>query len=271
MFISQLESERNDLLKMRQEAQSHLAKAPEGTLRVSKHRNRYQYYIRRKTSDRSGTYIKDKNIDVAKLLAQKRYAEDFLKQLNPRIELLSQLIEDYQSTNFTDIIGKYSKARALLIEPYVMTNEEYAQRWENESYPENNKYPEQKRFKTARGELVRSKSEVIIADTLLRFGIPYKYEAPFYHDNSHFFPDFTLLNVDERKLIYLEHFGMMDDNNYRESFFKKMNFFSSIGLRQGDNLIMTFEDSENPLDISSYIDILKSIAPKPATKRAKRK
>ena len=51
--------------------------------------------------------------------------------------------------------------------------------------------------RTTRGELVRSKSEVIIADLLDGFGVPYAYEQPFKGpDGSIRYPDFTVADAE---------------------------------------------------------------------------
>ncbi|MEE3440399.1 MAG: hypothetical protein VZR07_10670, partial [Ruminococcus sp.] len=50
-------------------------------------------------------------------------------------------------------------------------------------------------FETQRGEIVRSKSEVIIADALYYANIPYHYEKPIKVGDRVIYPDFTVLNV----------------------------------------------------------------------------
>ena len=52
--------------------------------------------------------------------------------------------------------------------------------WEDEKYEKNTKYFENLKFETDQGELVRSKSEVIIANLLYQnlHHILYKYERP---------------------------------------------------------------------------------------------
>jgi len=66
---------------------------------------------------------------------------------------------------------------------------------------------------TAKGERVRSKSEIIIADSLMRAGVPYRYEFPIILNGyGKIYPDFTVLNVGLRKELYWEHLGMMDDS-----------------------------------------------------------
>ena len=55
---------------------------------------------------------------------------------------------------------------------------------------------------TERGEQVRSKSEKIIADSLYRNGIPYRYEHPVYlRGMGVVHPDFICLHVKKRKEI----------------------------------------------------------------------
>ncbi len=132
------------------------------------------------------------------------------------------------------------------------------QAFSNDSCANNPQSKDNRIFTTAHGEKVRSKSEVIIADTLLRMGIPYIYEKPYYYDgNKSFNPDFTVLNVKRRKEIYIEHFGKMGSAGYRADFFWKMKTFGQIGIVQGENLVMTFEDEDHPFDIAYYINDIK--------------
>jgi exodeoxyribonuclease V alpha subunit len=63
------------------------------------------------------------------------------------------------------------------------------------------------------GDMVRSKSEVIIANLLHQADIPFTYEEPLYApDGTFFLPDFTLRIGGEN--YYWEHWGMMSDDGY---------------------------------------------------------
>lgn len=63
--------------------------------------------------------------------------------------------------------------------------------------------------RTTRGELVRSKSEVIIANLLDGLGIPYGYEQPFMGpDGSVRYPDFTVDDAESGRRLLIEHLGM---------------------------------------------------------------
>ena len=93
-----------------------------------------------------------------------------------------------------------------------------------------------------------------IADRLFDAGIPYRYEYPFeYEGNRHIYTDFTVLNKRTRNVYRWEHFGRMDEPQYRKTFFWKMSLYAQHGYFQGLNIIYTFEDKENPLD-TRYLD-----------------
>ena len=155
-----------------------------------------------------------------------------------------------QNTNQLSNNQSSSSSLSMITAPY--------QAFSNDSCANITQSKDNRIFTTAHGEKVRSKSEVIIADTLLRMGIPYIYEKPYYYDgNKSFNPDFTVLNVRRRKEIYIEHFGKMGSAGYRADFFWKMKTFGQIGIVQGENLVMTFEDEDHPFDIAYYINDIK--------------
>ena len=70
-------------------------------------------------------------------------------------------------------------------------------------------------YQTLSGELVRSKSEVIIANILYQSHVPYEYEAPlFAPDGSWRLPDFTIHW--QGRAYYWEHLGMLDVEEYEQ-------------------------------------------------------
>ena len=107
---------------------------------------------------------------------------------------------------------------------------------------------------TTKGERVRSKSEVQIADSLNRLGIPYRYEYPLRLKNGiNIYPDFYCLNVRTRQELYWEHFGMMDNPEYAKNAVQKLHQYNSIQIIPGKNLIITMETSTSPLNVK-YIE-----------------
>lgn len=115
---------------------------------------------------------------------------------------------------------------------------------------------------TARGEFVRSKSEVIIANQLAYRGIPYAYEKKLTLENETRWPDFTIEDKDSGNVFYWEHCGMMDDPEYRERWEAKLKWYAEHGIlpyedgggRQG-TLIVTEETKDSGID-TQYVDRL---------------
>ncbi|MCT7554957.1 ATP-dependent DNA helicase [Aliarcobacter butzleri] len=112
-------------------------------------------------------------------------------------------------------------------------------------------YEEGKIHQTLSEYMVRSKSEVIIANMLTERNIPFWYEKPlFASDGSFYLPDFTImLNGEE---YYLEHIGRLDIPSYREHWEKKSVWYDKYFKGK---LLTTYESSTLSKDIDSIIKI----------------
>ncbi|MBR3003529.1 MAG: hypothetical protein IKH67_00485 [Lachnospiraceae bacterium] len=136
-----------------------------------------------------------------------------------------------------------------MVVPEIITDEEYARKWLEQKYERRQFADGAPEFYTGKGDRVRSKSEIVIADMLDRLQYPYFYEMPLYlQDGVMLHPDFTTLNVRKRKVIYLEHLGMMDDEEYLINAFKRIAVYERNGIYLGDRLIVTYETSGQPLN-----------------------
>lgn len=111
---------------------------------------------------------------------------------------------------------------------------------------------------TERGEQVRSKSEKIIADSLYRNGIPYRYEHPVYlRGMGVVHPDFICLHVKKRKEILWEHMGLMGDPKYCRRALKKEEMYIKNGYRSGIDIIYTRESSGYTISTKVIDQIIK--------------
>lgn len=63
------------------------------------------------------------------------------------------------------------------------------------------------------------------------------------------FPDFTVLNKKTRQEVYIEHFGLLDDELYLSSNLLKLDEYRNNGIYLGKNLLFTYETENSPLDI----------------------
>ncbi|WP_070411119.1 ATP-dependent DNA helicase [Pseudomonas lundensis] len=85
-------------------------------------------------------------------------------------------------------------------------------------------------YRTERGELVRSKSEWIIADKLHRAGIDYQYEQPLLLAGIERFPDFTIVDDDSGLTWYWEHNGMLSNDEYLQRWNRKLAAYRQQGI-----------------------------------------
>lgn len=84
--------------------------------------------------------------------------------------------------------------------------------------------------RTSRGEAVRSKSEVIIANLLHAKGIDYHYEHPLELGGLIKYPDFTIEDDAAGITYYWEHCGLLHDAAYRRRWEEKLQWYREQGI-----------------------------------------
>ena len=112
--------------------------------------------------------------------------------------------------------------------------------------------------RTARGELVRSKSEVIIANALHYHKLDYVYEPELVLEGKVYRPDFKVEDADTGDVWYWEHCGMMDNPKYKRRWENKKAFYKKNGIEEGKNLIVTY-DEDGSLNSQKLEEIIKEI------------
>ena len=91
-------------------------------------------------------------------------------------------------------------------------------------------------------------------------GIPYRYEAELRLKNEkRKYPDFTLLNIKTRKVIYHEHLGLMDNEEYRKMNYAKLDEYQKSGIYMGKNLIITYEGEGCYLNIKDIKRMVQNV------------
>lgn len=244
-----LRNREKQLLKLKKDKEKALRNAPEGFLRVNVNGNRIQYYQRTDPKDLNGVYIKEKDLRLAQKLAQKDYDKRVLRAAEQEIKAIQKYFSANPKRHVEEIYESLHEQRQNLVLPIKESDEEYIRNWESVEYEGKCFYEDVPELYTARGERVRSKSEVIIADLLNKEGIPYRYEYPLELSNfGVIYPDFTVMKIRERKILYWEHLGMMDEPFYAENAVQKIITYGQNGIIQGKNLILSYETKMKPLD-----------------------
>ena len=109
-----------------------------------------------------------------------------------------------------------------------------------------------------KGLIVRSKSEVIIANELITRGIPFEYERMIKEDGYRCIPDFTFEDASGDRIIW-EHLGMLDNPAYRASWEKKKKIYKELGYIEGETLFTTRDHENGAFDsteVTAVIDEL---------------
>lgn len=120
-------------------------------------------------------------------------------------------------------------------------------------------YAENLIHRTETGHMVRSKSELVIANLLHREGIAYQYEQPLEGEAApgRLYPDFTFTDAAGDRVVW-EHLGMMDDLDYVRGWKWKVDWYTKNGFKLGSNLFVTEETRNSGLSM----DKLQAVAAK---------
>jgi hypothetical protein len=258
-IIKILENQASNLRKNAEENMAEVAKLPEGYILVKNDNGRQRFYRRIKSGkgNYSDTYLKESDNPLREKLARKVFLEklaDSQTQSAVLIEKSIPLLRKAETSCNEKIIlenlpagirklvkvqeGPDNKALAkfLYVNPNIMKNQHKINTG----------------LFTKQGEEVRSKSELIIANMLHDAGIPYHYELvlafsvePGFLDVA--FPDFTVMNIRTGKVMYWEHFGMLDNQQYFSDYITKMENYSAYGYLPGRDVILSFETAESGL------------------------
>lgn len=204
-------------------------------------------------------YLPKKQRKEASKLARQAWRRARLTEVEAEIEACCSYLKK--------VDGCSREMEKLLAKPGIDTligsSHSAVESWVKECFAKNPNHPETLKFHTPSGVLVRSKSEVLIAMTLDKYGVPFRYECPLETNSGTFYPDFTILNPADRRLYIWEHFGLMDDVAYTSNFASKINTYIQLGYFPDDNLLMTFESAERPLDPDAIEKlVLRKFAPK---------
>ncbi|MGO5160845.1 MULTISPECIES: hypothetical protein [unclassified Bilifractor] len=238
------------------------ANLPSGKIRASsdgRNHTREQYYWRKDSGEKTGTYIRKtpENKTFIQMMIQREYDQKLLKAAIEEYKYLLGGKRFCPMDSFRKAYDSMGSVKQKWVSPAIMSDEKYEEEWISKS-PSNSQYKSENRiYKTKQGEEVRSKSELIIANTLFEKNIPYRYECPL-TDSGRIWavPDFTVLNVRERKEYYWEHFGMMGDSEYAINALKKIRNYEKHHMFPGTEMIYTFEAAMVQINVESIEDLV---------------
>ena len=254
IITPQLKTRRLELQKVLELKLKHQKNAPEGHLRIAQTggRDTPQFYHLTDPKNFKGVYIPKAQAQLRQKLAQKDYDAKVIKLITKQLHAFDSLIK-ITDGKIEELYKKMCHVRKSIVTPVTLTDSQYIDEWLDLTWhglPFAENAPE---YLTVKNERVRSKSEVLLADALVRHNIPYRYEFPLQIKRPGgkiviFHPDFLCLNVRTRQEFLWEHFGMMDDSNYLENSIQKLKLYSENNILPGKNLIITMETQQTPLN-----------------------
>ncbi len=253
-YMKELSAQLNDLrdlIKRVEKRKQEYNKLPKGSIRVTSCRGVKQYYLRNLGSNKE-EYISSQNKEQVRLMLQREYDEKLIKELYKQEKRLERFLKNHDIARIDSIYENMCAGRKELVTPVKPTQEMRVNKWLDEHQGQKNTISAAPLYKTNKGEMVRSKSEKILADYFYNLKIPYAYESSFMlHDGRVVYPDFALYSVRKDKTVYWEHLGLVDNPEYAIKNIKKLIDYEKSGLILGDTLLLSAESAESPLNLEA--------------------
>lgn len=256
-----LQAYKKTLQARRSEIKNRLRHYPVGELRIYHYYKKGRRYTAYRVYTPTGytTYSRKRDERVIMLFAEKRFWIEKDKLLAQNIRTVEELYHIELADVSIDGVLQHMDAEigemVFLAQDWAYdlpANPDLARRiieWMALPSPQTRYRPEDLNKKTTSGYYVRSKSEVVLAEKLREYRLPFKYEYPIQIGGHEYLPDFTVMRKDG-KLVYIEHCGLMNSEEYRKNFWQKMQAYALGGIVPWDNLIITYDDEDGNIDVN---------------------
>ncbi len=243
--------EKKQLLKQLKKHYRSLSRYHRCSLKRRNRRGRGEYYkvTHRGKGNYPEKYLGPENHPEVQLIKQTYYLKTAIRKLDAMVRDLDHLIQSFWE--YDPRVAEESFPRCYQNLPkeclsFVGITDPEA--WLAKPRKYSDYKPEGKKYPTPDGWVVRSKSEVIICNTLRHLGIPYVYEEEHNIGGITIATDFTILIPKQGREILYEHFGMLSDQEYFEKFIIKLKQYLRAGYVPGVNLIITLEFGDGSLN-----------------------
>lgn len=180
-------------------------------------------------------------------LARKEYLKNSNRLLTEELGRINTFLRECREPDADTVLKMLPKAYQNLPEKMFFRERHDATQWAQAKYEQNTYRPEEKIHRTLSGLRVRSKSELMIADKLELYELPFRYEAMIYFEQYSFSPDFMIMTKDG--IVYWEHCGMMTNPHYKRNNEWKLRMYEKMGIVPWKNLIITYDTEDGGLDL----------------------
>lgn len=275
-LVEELEFELDRQIHMRDMYASELKKVKEYegyNLRVSKKPSGSYYYVTeakhsrvegvgRGEKQREEGYIGRDDKPIVKGVQQYKFYEKAVRIADNNIKTIEYLLSRYEGVNPESIRKKLSGCYRGAEVTIRSMNTKSSEVWlaEMKAIKDSVKpfRPHELKHTALDGTMMRSKSELLIAEYLIMHGIPFIYELPVQTELGQLFPDFTIYDERTGNVYFWEHWGMLYDEGYYSDQFIKLKKYASEGYTPGVNLIITVDDINGNFNTKTVDRIVKS-------------
>lgn len=259
LYDSEFKSFQSSLEYQKRELINELKELPEGVF-YSYESKGYLNYSER--LPKGGNRKKEHRIGVTRnpvrlfSLVRKEYVIEALEIIDRDLKLIREMAERFEPIDENSVMEDFVKEYPNLAEGiYRDTWKTLAEksgkeaRRSVEAKPEEGPslfYEDGLKSTAADGTRRRSLGEVVIGSRLNFYGIPYEFEKPFAHPDlrGRFSPDFTIVRPRDGKVIYWEHIGKVNDEDYLAYNKYKLNEYEKYGIVPWSNLIISYSQSD---------------------------
>ena len=247
MKYQQMQKEAQRLDKEICAIETQLKQFPPGKLVCTRSDKYYKWY---QSDGKHYSYIPKSKRHLAEQLAAKKYLSCHLEDLRQEKTAVDFYLRHCNSGNskaqqLWNETPEYQNLLSAVMKPI---SAELAD-WMMQPYEKNPHFPERLIYKGCTGNMLRSKSEVLIEMLLVQHQIPYRYECALQLGDHTIYPDFTIRHPKTGEFFYWEHFGLMDEVNYSKNVPGKLHTYITGGIIPSINLITTYETKDNPLSM----------------------
>lgn len=210
-------------------------------------------------------YISSENHNLAEQLAKKEYLLRLKKAAEDELSSVKFFQKKYHPEIKFNIYSDLHESYKCFVKPAIKDAEMKISDWNSNEHVPFLDHPEALKFLTKAGDYVRSKSEMLIANTLYEYSskLSYIYEPTIEIKTSNgtnlLHPDFGIINLRNGERFYWEHAGLIEFEDYMNGFVWKQRQYESIGIIPGRNLIITMETRRHPLDYKTVVNQINNI------------
>ena len=228
--------------------------------------NGYSYFYVFNPNKSKYSYLGTINSEEVCKIKKAHFLKLSTSSLQKEIKLIETFLNKSGDVDFEAINNKLSKVYRIAAPINHISESDLASKWKDNMEEYKATFPpfrpEELIHRTQDGQYVRSKGEALIYNYLLYLGVVFVYELPLVirkgFKDSLLLPDFTILSeIDCKSVIYIEHQGKMDSNNYRNKFNESVYKYWSNNYIPERDVFFTFDLPNGGFDdspIKSIVD-----------------